>query len=162
MLFRSEFMNKNDRIGVAGCRHVNPNWTLQPSVRRFPTIIPLLIIFTKIARINPRLKSLNHYLTRDFNYKITQPVDQVAGSFFLIRKEIIEEVGLLDEKFFIWFEEVDFCKRVNDAGWQVWYNAESKIVHYGGQSFRHRATIKKQILFYKSAYYYFKKHGFVW
>ena len=157
-----EFMEENYKIGIAGCKHCNPDWTLQPSVRRFPRLLPILLILTKVAKIIPGLPALRSYLAQDFDYKIAQPAEQVAGSFFMIRKKTLEEIGLLDEKFFLWFEEVDYCKRAKAAGWQVWYNANPKIIHYGGQSFSQRLTIRKQLIFVKSAWYYFKKHGFVW
>ena len=99
-------------------------------------------------------------MMRGFNYKIAQPVDQVAGSFFLLRKKTLDEIGLFDENFFLWFEEVDLCKRAKDATWQVWYTPDAEIIHHGGQSFNQRITLKKQKLFFQSALYYFKKHGF--
>lgn len=157
-----QFMEKNSKIGVAGCKHLNSDLTLQASVRSFPTVKPILLIFTKLAKLMPGLKSLNQYLLKDFNYKFSTTVDQVAGSFFMIRHEIIDQIGGLDERFFIWFEEVDFCKRVKEAGWEVWYNHAAQIVHHGGQSFSQELTIKKQVIFFKSAWYYFQKHGFKW
>ena len=156
-----DFADKNHRIGVLGCKHLNPNLTIQPSVRRLPKLLPIILVFTKLAKILPGLPSLRRYLAKDFDYKITQPAPQVAGSFFLIRRALIEEIGVLDEKFFIWFEEVDYCKRTTQAGWKVWYKADAEIIHYGGQSFKQRFTLKKQLLFFKSAWYYFKKHGFI-
>ncbi|MDD2807782.1 MAG: glycosyltransferase family 2 protein [Patescibacteria group bacterium] len=155
-----DFMEKNYQIGIAGCKHLNPDWTVQPSVRRLPDFLPIFFIFTKLAKIFPNLPPIYYYLAKDFNYKITQPIDQVAGSFFMIRREALDEIGLFDENFFIWFEEVDLCKRANDAGWQVWYYAGAEIIHYGGQSFAQQLAIKKQRQFFKSAWYYFIKHGF--
>lgn len=155
-----EFMEKNYQIGIAGCKHLNPDWTIQPSVRRFPTFWALFFIFTKIAKVFPSIPSVYDYLARGFNYKIAQPVDQVAGSFLFIRRKTIDEIGLFDENFFLWFEEVDLCKRAKDAGWQVWYTPEGEIIHHGGQSFTQQLTLKKQKQFFKSAWYYFQKHGF--
>jgi len=155
-----EFMKKNHQIGIAGCKHLNPGWTLQPSVRRFPSFWPLFFILTKIAKIFPNIPVVYNYLAKDFNYKMTQPVDQVAGSFFLMRKKTLDEIGLFDENFFLWFEEVDLCKRAKDTDWQVWYNTEAEIIHHGGQSFNQRMTLKKQKLFFQSAWYYYKKHLF--
>lgn len=154
------FMEQNQPVGIAGCRHLNPDWTIQASVRRFPGFWPLFFIFMKIAKIFPDIPSVKKYLAKDFDYKMTQVVDQVAGSFLMIRKKTIDKIGLFDENFFIWFEEVDLCQRAKNAGWQVWYNANAKIIHHGGQSFKQQLTFKKQKLFFQSAWYYFKKHGF--
>ncbi|MFA6254554.1 MAG: glycosyltransferase family 2 protein [Patescibacteria group bacterium] len=155
-----DFMKRNPQIGIAGCKHLNPDWTLQPSVRRFPNFFALFFIFTKIAKIIPNIPPVYNYLAKDFDYKIAQPVDQVAGSFFMIRRQLIDEIGMFDENFFTWFEEVDLCKRAKSAGWQVWYNPETEIIHYGGQSFKKEVPWKNQITFFKSAWYYFSKHGF--
>ena len=155
-----DFMKQKYKVGVAGCKHLNPDWTLQRSVRRFPGFWPIFFILTKLAKIFPDIPPVYYYLAKDFDYKIAQPVDQVAGSFFLIRKTALEEIGLFDENFFTWFEEVDFCQRAKAAGWQVWYNSEAEIIHHGGQSFNQKMTWEKQRIFFQSAWYYFKKHGF--
>ncbi|MFA5021953.1 MAG: glycosyltransferase family 2 protein [Patescibacteria group bacterium] len=155
-----EFMKKNAQIGILGCKHLNPDWTLQPSVRRLPNFWAIFFIITKLAKIFPDMPPIYDYLAKDFDYKLAQPAEQVAGSFFLLRKKTIDEIGLFDENFFTWFEEVDMCKRAKDAGWQVWYYPEAQIVHHGGQSFIQELTWKKQNVFFASAFYYFKKHGF--
>lgn len=153
-----EFMKQNYQIGIAGCKHLNKDWTLQPSVRRFPTYWSLFFIFTKLYKIFPNIPSVHHYLAKDLNYKIAQPVEQVAGSFLMIRYKTLEEIGPFDERFFLWFEEVDLCKRTHEGGWQVWYNPDAEIIHFGGQSFNQQMTWKNQKIFWKSAWHYLKKH----
>ena len=153
------FFQAHPPAGVAGCRHRNTDLTLQHSVRRFPTLPAILLIFSKIAKVAPHLPALERYFALDFDYKKTEPVDQIAGSFFMIRREGLDQVGLLDENFFIWFEEVDFCRRVVATDWQVWFVTEGEIVHHGGMSFRQQLTLKKQLRFLRSAVYYFRKHG---
>lgn len=150
----------NPKIGILGCKTLNPDLTLQPSVRKFPTFWPIFLILTKIAKILPRLKALNEYFAVDFDYSLSQPVDQVAGSYMLITRRLIDEVGLFDENFFYWFEEVDLCQRAYDGGWLVYYDQKPEVIHYGGQSFKQEMTLKKQLVFFQSAWYYFKKHGF--
>lgn len=152
-----ELIKNNNQIGIAGCQHLNPDYTLQPSVRRFPTLKAIIIILLKLPKFFES-KTLNHYLAKDFNYQKSQPANQVAGSFFLMRQEMLAQIGLFDERFFIWFEEVDLCQRAKNAGWQVWYSAQASIIHCGGQSFAQKMTFKKQIVFFKSAWYYFRKH----
>lgn len=155
-----DFMEEHQNAGIAGCKHLNPDFTLQPSIRRFPTFWALFFIFTKLAKIFPGLPVVYNYLAKDFDYKSSQRVDQVAGSFLMIRKKALDQVGLFDENFFIWFEEVDLCKRAKNANWEVWYNHSAEIIHYGGQSFKQQLTVKKQKMFFTSAWYYFKKNGF--
>ncbi len=148
-------MDSNDKIGVLGCRLLNENHTLQRSVRAFPRKRDILIIFLKLYKIFPQL--LYKYFARNFDYSREREVDQIMGAFFLVRSEVFEKIGYLDEKYFIWFEEVDFCYRVWHSGWKVVYTPASSIVHYGGQSFNQANTWKKQLWFFHSALRFFSK-----
>ena len=94
----------------------------------------------------------------DFSYDDTAQVDQVMGACFLIRRECLEATGMLDERFFMWFEEVDYCFRAKEKGWEVWYTPDATIVHQGGESFAQVTTFKKQYMFSRSAMQYFWKH----
>ncbi|MBN1779473.1 MAG: glycosyltransferase family 2 protein [Candidatus Buchananbacteria bacterium] len=155
-----EFFRTQEKVGVMGCKILNPDGSLQPSVRRFPTITAVILILSKIAKLLPNLPALKKYLAKDFDYRESQAVDQVMGAFFLIKRELIEQIGVLDERFFIWFEEVDFCYRAKKAGWQIWYYPDAEIIHYGGSSFKQALVVRKQWLFFQSALKYFVKHVF--
>ncbi len=149
-----DFMKAHPDCGIAGCKLLNTDRTLQLSIRRFPTLISQIIILTKTPNFFPWL--VKEYLGFNNNYQKIQKVDQVMGSFFMIRKKVIEQIGLLDENFWAWFEEVDFCKRAKNIGWKVYYTPEIEIIHHKGQSFNQ--LVKKQKVFNKSLLYYFKKH----
>lgn len=153
------FMDRKPKVGIVGCQHRNPDFTLQPSVRSFPTWTALTFLFTKFGKLFPGSPPIWKYLRRDLDYNLNQPVDQVAGSCFMMRRAMINEIGLFDENFFIWFEEVDMCKRAQLEGWAVWYFADSDIIHYGGQSFRQQLVVKNQKDFFRSAVYYMVKNG---
>jgi len=88
------FMDQNKNVGIAGCQHRNADGSLQPSVRRLPTVGAMLLITTKLAKLWPNAPALRVYLATDFDYQITQPAPQVAGSFLLMRRELIEKIGL--------------------------------------------------------------------
>lgn len=148
------FMEEHSEVGVLGCRLLNTDRTLQPSVRAFPTLVTQALILLKLHH----LLALKNYLALDFDYEKTQSVDQVMGAFFMIRREVYETLGGLDERFYIWFEEVDYCKSVKEVGFQVWYLAEARVVHHGGQSFNQMMSLKKQRIFNRSLLYYFRKH----
>lgn len=152
-----EFMEQNPKAGILGCQILNSDRTVQPSVRRFPTFWPIFLIFLKLPKIFPNLSAVNHYLFRDFDYLKTQSVDQIMGAFMLVKKEVFRKIGFFDERFFLWFEEVDLCRRAASAGFEIFYYPEAKIIHYGGQSFNQQATVKKQWQFFKSALHYFFK-----
>lgn len=155
-----KFMADHPHCGALGARLLNHDQTLQPSVRNFPTFWPIFLMLIKAPKIFKHLKPIEHYLKTDFNYNKLQPVDQIMGAFMLIPKKVFSDIGLLDERFFIWFEEVDLCQRIKKSGQQVIYNPAVAVIHHGGSSFRQTAVVKKQWLFFISALKYFLKYGF--
>lgn len=152
----TRWMDAHPRVGVAGCHLVTDAGETVRHVRRFPGLWNQLAIVLKIPHLFPRV--LDRYLMRDFDYTKEARVDSVRGSFFMIRREALR-VGLLDERFFIWFEEVDFCKRMRSAGWEVWYTPAARCVDRVGRSFAQVGGIKKQKMFLESMYLYFDKWG---
>lgn len=156
-----EFMSSHPDCGIMGPQMLYSDRSPQPSVRRFPTIWPILLMLIKAPKLIKNIKSINRYLATDFDYFKTQEVDQVMGAYMMTRKELIDRIGIMDEKFFIWFEEVDFCLRARRAGYKIYYNPEVKIIHYGGKSFAQEKVITKQKIFFQSAFIYFRKNGFL-
>lgn len=154
-----KFMEENKDCGVMGCRMVYKNGKPQSSVRRFPRLWPIIMLLLKLPKIFPHLRSIERYLAIDFDYEKTQPVDQVMGAYMFVRPEVFDKIGTLDEDFFIWFEEVDFCRRAWKAGYKVMYYSGTKIIHHGGQSFAQQKMVKNQMNFFKSAWKYFRKNG---
>jgi len=152
------FMQSHPEAGIAGPKLLNSDKTLQPSIRLFPRLIDQILIFLKIPHIWPNLGPLKRYYALDFDYTGVSEADQVMGAFFLVRREVFNKIGLLDEKFFIWFEEVDFCRRARQAGYKIMYNPDAQVIHYGGQSFGRQMTIVKQWRFLRSMIRYFWKH----
>ena len=157
-----KFMDEpaNSKVGVAGCYLVSEAGETVPHVRRFPTIKDQLAILLKLPHLFPRV--LDSYMMTDFDYSKEAWVDSIRGSFFMIRRELMDKIGMLDERFFIWFEEVDFCKRATAAGYKVAYTPAVKCVDYVGQSFKQIRLYPKQKMFTKSMVYYFKKHRPWW
>lgn len=153
-----EYMKSNPSIGVTGCKHLNPDGTIQRSVRNFPTLLSQIFILLKIHHIFPNLFSLKKYFAKDFDYSVTQKVDQVAGSFFMISRMAFEKIGFFDEKFHIWFEEVDYCKRLANENLNIYYVADASIIHHGGSSFKQVVPFTKQKVFLSSLLRYFHKH----
>jgi len=155
------YLEQNKEIGVLGCQLLNPDKTLQPSLRRLPTLGSQLLILLKLHRLFPKLKSLRNYFATDLDYSKVQEAGQVMGAFMLIRKKLIDKLGLFDERFYLWFEEVDLCKRVKDDGqWKVIYYPEAAVIHYGGQSFVQEFRFKNQFRFNNSLLDYFRKHKY--
>ncbi|MCX7779138.1 MAG: glycosyltransferase family 2 protein [Patescibacteria group bacterium] len=153
-----EFMESHLKIGVCGGKILNSDGTLQNSVRKFPNLVSQIFVLLKIHHFFRNFKPIRNYFALDFDYSKTQEVDQVMGSFFMVRKKLIEEIGFFDEKFFLWFEEVDFCRRAKKAGWQIYYYPEAEIIHQKATSFSQVSPFKNQWQFNQSLLYYFKKH----
>ncbi len=152
-----KFMDDHKEAGVAGCHLIDINNKTVPHVRKFPTILDQGSIVLKLPHIFSTI--LDKYLMKDFNYNGVEPVavDSIRGSFFMIRREVIEKIGGLDERYFIWFEEVDYCHSVIKAGWKVIYNPLAKCIDHVGQSFKKRDSYWKQKQFTKSMLQYFQK-----
>ncbi len=151
-----KYADSQPRSGVIGCHLVNPDGSDQWSVRRFPQVIDQIIILTKLANFWPKL--LNRYLMADFDYRQANNVDQVMGAAMLIRQEVLSDIGLLDERFWSWFEDVDFCYRARAADWLVSYTPSATIRHDKGQSFAQHQSLTKQKIWLKSLWYYLTKH----
>jgi len=154
------FAKQNPRAVVSSCLLLNGNNETIKHVRRFPKLSDQLLIILKLPHIFPKI--LKSYLCHDFDYNLSQKVDSVRGSFFLINKKAYQAISegknpLLDERYFVWFEEVDFCRQVYKMGGEVWYNAKSFCIDYIGQSFSLLKRGRTQKYFSESMLKYFKK-----
>ncbi|MBU4360968.1 glycosyltransferase family 2 protein [Patescibacteria group bacterium] len=158
-----DFINSDSKIGIVGPKLLNTDKTLQRSCRRFPKLIDQIFIQLKFYNFFPnKIKAIREYFMLDFDHNEVKEVDQVMGAAMLIKKEVIKKIGLLDEKFWAVFEEVDFCKRAKNAGYKIYFYPNTKIVHHKEQSFKQINNLKKQINFNRSLYYYFRKHKPFW
>lgn len=154
------WLNLHQQAMVTGCKLVNENGDILNHVRCFPTIWDQLAIVLKLPHLFPFV--LNKYLCLDFDYNEEAEVDSVRGSFFVISRQAIDKIGLLDERYFVWFEEVDYCKRVKQAGYEIWYISSVSCVDLIGQSFIQLPRGKSQRYFRNSMLAYFKKWHPFW
>lgn len=153
-----EALELHPQAGVVGCRLLNPDKATQPSVRAFPTLPIFLIWFLKLRWLVSETSLWRSYIKADFDYLNLQRVDQVMGAAFLIRDTVRAKLGGLDESYWIWFEEVDYCKQVKRAGWDVVYTPAGEIVHYGGASFNQLIGLPRVMPFIRSSLTYTRKH----
>ncbi|MEK7211493.1 MAG: glycosyltransferase family 2 protein [Patescibacteria group bacterium] len=151
------FMRAHPEAGGAGCRLINEKGETVQHVRRFPGIWEQAAIILKLPHFFSRL--LDKYLMADFDYSKSEPqeVDSVRGSFFMIRREVLEKLGGLDERYFFWFEEVDYCRSAKAAGYKVMYNGAAECIDLVGQSVKKLGQYKKQRMFLESMVKYFRK-----
>ncbi len=149
------WMDTNAQAGIAGCKLITQTGAVQPHVRRFPGVVDQLAIMLKIPHVWPGV--LNSYLATDFDYDSTVRVDSIRGSFFMIRRSVIEKLGELDERFFIWFEEVDYCKQAAANNFEVWFTNAATCIDHVGRSFSLVGGLQKQKYFTDSMIKYFAK-----
>jgi GT2 family glycosyltransferase len=155
----------NQQAVVSGFRLVNEQGETIKHVRRFPNLFDQLMVILKVPHFLPFV--LNSYLFSNFNYDRESRVDSVRGAFFLINKKVWTEISrqelpLFDERYFIWFEEVDFCKQVYSNGGEVWYSPAATCLDYVGASFGQIKINTKQKYFQESMLKYFKKWHSNW
>ncbi len=153
-----DFFRAHSGVGLAGCKILNPDGSLQLACRRsFPTP---WVAFTKIIGLSsvfPRSTLFGRYNLTYLDEDETCRVDAVSGSFMFLRRTVLEVTGGLDEQFFMYGEDLDWCFRVKQAGWEIYYVHETQIIHYKGESAR-RSDIDEVKLFYQAMRTFVRKH----
>jgi GT2 family glycosyltransferase len=154
------YLDQHPEVGVMGPKLINSHGHAIHHLRRFPTIKDQVANLLKLPHLFPTL--LHRYHGRDLDLEAEQDVDSVRGAYFAMNRSAISKIGILDERFFIWFEEVDYCKRTKAAGLAVHY-VPSIVAHdLVGRSFAQRGFFWKQKVFIQSLIRYFEKWHPVW
>jgi N-acetylglucosaminyl-diphospho-decaprenol L-rhamnosyltransferase len=159
-----QFLDEHPKVGLVGSRLEDPDGTAQTSVFRFPSLWNELDRGLRLGFIS---RLLQH---RALDLPIVMKpclADWVAGASLMIRREVLTSAGLFDEDYFLYFEEVDFCHRAQQAGWECWYVPESRVVHLVGQSTGVTDTRRlpqriPQYWFESRQRYFLKFHGVVY
>jgi GT2 family glycosyltransferase len=123
-------LEKNSDIGIIGPRLRYYNGDTQPSCRRHMTFFDLVIKRTFLKKLPPFQKRLKHYLMEDFNHNDIQDVDLITGAYFMMRKEVYEEVSGFDPRYFLFMEDYDLCLTLHKRGYRVVYFPKSEALHY--------------------------------
>jgi len=153
-----KFMRGHPEVGIAGCKVLNRDGTLQLACRRsIPTPQVAFYRLTGLSKLFPRSRLVAKYNMTYENPDQTHEVDAVSGAFLMIRRKVVEQIGLLDERFFMYGEELDWCLRAKRAGWAVVYYPGAEIVHYKGESTKYNSR-KAAVEFYRAMYLFHKKH----
>ncbi len=154
-----DYLNEHPDTGIVGPRLIYPDGSTQPSRRRFPTVLTGLLESTIVQDYWPENPAARRYYLADRPDNLTQDVDWLVGAFLMARREVFEQAGLLDEAFFMYSEEVEWCHRVRKAGWRIVYLPEVTIVHHEGASSRQNVPAR-QINFDTSRVLLFERlHG---
>jgi len=156
-----EFMKEHPQVGIAGSRLEDPDTTPQRSAFRFHSF---LSEFENALRLGLVSQLLSQWTVAPAVSDVECQTDWVAGASMIIRRRVFEDVGLLDEEYFMYYEEVDFCLQAHRAGWLCWYVPQSRVVHFVGQSsgVTNLKVIPKrrpQYWFESRKRYFIKNHG---
>jgi len=155
------FLDNNPRCGVVAPQLLNTDGSVQRSCRAFPTFIGMLYELIGLSKMFPPGSSqgsqFRAYKMLDWNHDDRREVDQPEGACLMIRRTVLDEVGHLDEGYFMLFEEVDWCYRVKQKGWQIWFDPDAQVVHHYGQSIK---QVKARMILssHRGLYRFWRKH----
>lgn len=156
-----EYMEQHPQVGIAGSGIEESDGTLWPFAFRFPSILSELDVSLQLGIVS---KLLSRWVVAQPMGEAPQEIDWVPGASMMIRRQVFESIGLMDEGYFLYYEETDFCLQAKRAGWPCWYVPQSRIMHISGQSTgvtgKHN-THKRlpQYVFDSRRRYFTKNHG---
>ena len=158
-------MDANPSVGVGGGRLIGPDGSWQPSARMFPTVFNHLFVLSGLASRFPQSRLFGHFDRTWANEGEAAAVDWVPGAYSILRAEALAAAGAFDPRFFLYYEEVDLCKRIKQKGYSVWYWPDIVVVHIGGESSRQikslelsRSGAQLTLWRMRSMLLYYRKH----
>ena len=153
-----KFMDKNPVVGAAGCKILNSDGTFQLNSRRsIPTIKVSLAKLLNLDKLFPKSKTFAKYNMTYFNPDESREVDALMGAFFMVRREAMQQVGLMDDSFFMYGEDLDWSYRFSKGGWKLWYFADAQIIHHYKKSSRQK-PLQTAFVFHTAMAIFYKKH----
>jgi GT2 family glycosyltransferase len=152
-----DYMEAHSKVGMTGPTMLGPDGKIGRSCRGFPSIWNLFCHALGLDSVFPNSRFFGSYTLRYWPQNTSQPVDILGGWFCLVRREALQQVGLLDEDFFFYAEDMDWCKRFQRQKWSVMFLSEAASIHYGGGSSR-QAPIKYYIQQQRADQQYWRKH----
>lgn len=153
----TKYLDEHEDVGACGPKLVREDGSLYILNGSDPTVRSLLYgktIFRSLGIFRGHYKKLKN---RKYDFNKQTQFDQLSGSAIMVRKSVITEIGMMDENFFLYFEDVDLCVRLRKAGWKLVYVPDAVITHIGGRSSVH-VSAKKQMMLLDSLFVYFRKH----
>jgi len=154
------FLESTPKAGAVAPKLLNLDGTTQVgfNVRRLlspkVTISHLLLL----DKMFPQSKTIRDYRMLDWNHNDIREIEQPAASCFLVRREVIDNIGMMDEGFFAWYTDVDLCLRMKQAGWKIFYLPEAQVYHHGGQSTIGWKQADLLVKTYRDLLHYYQKH----
>lgn len=150
-----EFMQAHPRAGACGARLLNQDGSLQFSCSPAPTLVSE---FKRLFHL-PGVRQDGYYPMQAWDQSLARQVDVILGACLLLRKQALDQVGLLDEEYFIYSEEVDLCHRLKSIGWELYWVPQGEVTHLGAQSTRQVSEAMFLRLYQAKLIYFRKRHG---
>jgi GT2 family glycosyltransferase len=147
------YMDEHPEVGACGPQLLKPDGSKQNCFHNFPSLATELVNLSLLKILFPR-----KYPSKRETYTEPIEVDAVLGACMMVRREVIEKVGLMDERFFLFLEETDWCVRIREAGWKVVHIPDARITHLSGESSKKKRPAQTWIEYYRSLYRFFAKN----
>lgn len=160
-----KFMDEHSDVAAAGPKLINSDGSIQHCIRGFPGLLPMIFQSLNMHKIFPGNRFTEKYYNTKFDYSKSQPVESIGTTAFIIRRSTWEKYGMLDERFSLALVDLAYCLMLKNNNEEVWYFANSTVMHYGSQTVNMNGKKEIQLLhkairdFYK--YYYKNQHSFV-
>ena len=152
------FADNHEDAGALGCKILNPDGSFSVDSRHsIPSPLTALWKLLGLNRIFPKSRIFGRYNLTYLDPDDSYPVDAISGSFMMIRRSVITQLGGLDEDYFMYCEDIDYCYRITQSGWKIYYFAGTNIIHYKGESTK-KNNLDYVINFNRSLYLFYKKH----
>lgn len=151
------YLDEHTYVGAMGCRVLNPDMTMQRTCSMWPRLLDLAFMASGLWKLK-RPKIFGRYQMMDWQRDTERAVESISGCYLMLRAELLEQVGPLDEDFFFFGEETDWCRRMRDADWQLMFAPVGEIVHYGSASAR-KLNHKRDLMLTDATIRLHRKHG---
>lgn len=153
------YIKADHKIGALGCKVLLPDGSLDKACRRsFPDVDVSFYRLSGLSKLFPRSRRFGRYNLTYLDENKTCEIECLVGAFMMVRREVINQIGLLDETFFMYGEDIDWCYRIKAAGWKIVYYADAEVIHYKGSSSSLKENPKLIYEFYRAMYIFYNKH----
>lgn len=149
-------MEEHFEAGVVGCKLLNRDGSIQHSLRKFPDFSTIMIGGTILRRVPFLKQKIKYFKMEEFSFSQVEEVDVTSGAALLVKKAVLNEVGLMDGNYFMFVEDLDLCRRIRAKGYKIYFLPDAVITHFGGES-RHQNPNELMIIGLRSLIRYFTK-----
>jgi GT2 family glycosyltransferase len=147
------YLDEHPRVGAVGPQLLNPDRSKQNCIHNSPNLLSEIVGQSLLRRLFPR-----RYPSKLVDYDGPLEVEAVLGACLFVRREVVEQVGMIDEGYFFFLEETDWCHRIRDAGWRIVHLPDAHVIHLYGESTKKKTPLRTRIEYYRSRYLFFRKN----